>query len=329
MPIPHAHLIVSAALCALAIAAPLNASALTPEADPRQQREVPFYHNFSNAEVVGTALAGAGAMTMIIGGHDIFGAPQPSMGAPSSESVDWRFSHWANPNPDPDSKFLLGIPDYGAFAAPAMLLGFYATGWIGAEAKGGDFPIDNRKHEFMAYASALSWTLLVTNLLKFTVGRTRPFVVRPDLNRADYDYGEREWNLSFPSGHAAAAAVTSTFLALDVSDYLVRDVLADAGPGKRFMLGRVLPMLGATLITSTVMYSRVRDQKHWLSDTLTGALIGAGFATFFYTMHFDELGNPRVRQASRDGASALGISNAVMMPVGGPGQVGLSYGFAF
>ena len=56
-----------------------------------------------------------------------------------------------------------------------------------------------------------------------------------------------------------------------------------------------MPMVVASGLTWTVMYSRIKDQQHWLSDTLTGALIGSAFATLFYTLHFDELGQPRTQ----------------------------------
>ena len=43
-------------------------------------------------------------------------------------------------------------------------------------------------------------------------------------------------------------------------------------PYTRYIYGRFLPYATATALSSLVMYSRIKDQRHWLSDVLTGAL---------------------------------------------------------
>ena len=80
---------------------------------------------------------------------------------------------------------------------------------------------------------------------------------------------------SFPSGHAIAGAVTAVGLVL---------VLAPPGPARwRWEVWAV--------VFSTVMgLSRVYVRAHWLSDTVAGALLGAGLA----------LGWPAVVTAVRD-----------------------------
>jgi undecaprenyl-diphosphatase len=68
---------------------------------------------------------------------------------------------------------------------------------------------------------------------------------------------------AFPSGHAIATAVTAVGLVL---------VLARPGPQ------RWRWEVNAVLITSVMALSRVYLRAHWLSDTVAGALLGAGLA---------------------------------------------------
>ena len=68
---------------------------------------------------------------------------------------------------------------------------------------------------------------------------------------------------SFPSGHAIATAVTAVGLVL---------VLARPGPS------RWRWEVYAVVFTSIMALSRVYLRAHWLTDTVAGALLGAGLA---------------------------------------------------
>jgi membrane-associated phospholipid phosphatase len=68
---------------------------------------------------------------------------------------------------------------------------------------------------------------------------------------------------SFPSGHAIATAVTAVGLVL---------VLAPPGPSRWEW------ELRAVEFTAVMALSRVYLRAHWLSDTVAGALLGAGLA---------------------------------------------------
>jgi membrane-associated phospholipid phosphatase len=68
---------------------------------------------------------------------------------------------------------------------------------------------------------------------------------------------------AFPSGHAVATAVTAVGLVL---------VLARPGPT------RWRWEVNAVVFTSVMALSRVYLRAHWLSDTVAGALLGAGLA---------------------------------------------------
>ncbi|RZU33386.1 phosphatase PAP2 family protein [Blastococcus saxobsidens] len=68
---------------------------------------------------------------------------------------------------------------------------------------------------------------------------------------------------SFPSGHAIATAVTALGLVL---------VFAPPGPSRWWW------EVHAVQFTAVMALSRVYLRAHWLSDTLAGALLGAGLA---------------------------------------------------
>jgi membrane-associated phospholipid phosphatase len=68
---------------------------------------------------------------------------------------------------------------------------------------------------------------------------------------------------AFPSGHAIASAVTAVGL-----------VLVLAPPGRSRWRWEVY----AVLFTSVMALSRVYLRAHWFSDTVVGALLGAGLA---------------------------------------------------
>jgi undecaprenyl-diphosphatase len=68
---------------------------------------------------------------------------------------------------------------------------------------------------------------------------------------------------SFPSGHAIAGAVTAVALVL---------VLAPPGPARWRWEVR------AVIFAAVMALSRVYLRAHWLSDTVAGALVGAGLA---------------------------------------------------
>jgi undecaprenyl-diphosphatase len=87
--------------------------------------------------------------------------------------------------------------------------------------------------------------------------------------KAAYDRGRPPGSLietsaaAFPSGHAVAGAVTAVGLVL---------VLARPGPSRWRWEVRAVVFAGLMAL------SRVYLRAHWLSDTVTGALLGAGLA---------------------------------------------------
>jgi undecaprenyl-diphosphatase len=98
---------------------------------------------------------------------------------------------------------------------------------------------------YVAIASVTS-TVLV-EVLKHLLGRVRPS-----------DHLVAASGGAFPSGHSANAALISTVLAI--------------------LIARRWVVVAATAYTLAMMTSRTIVNVHWLTDTVGGALIGAGVA---------------------------------------------------
>jgi membrane-associated phospholipid phosphatase len=111
-----------------------------------------------------------------------------------------------------------------------------------------------RRHwlRLAAFGLAVLTSEVLIGTLKAAVNRPRP----PDSLIATSA-------AAFPSGHAIASAVTAVGL-----------VLVLAPPGR----GRLRWEVYAVVFTSVMALSRVYLRAHWLSDTVVGALLGAGLA---------------------------------------------------
>ena len=104
----------------------------------------------------------------------------------------------------------------------------------------------------LAFGLAVLSSELFIGPLKAAVDRPRPPGALIETSAA-----------SFPSGHAIATAVTAVGL-----------VLVLAPPGPRRWRWEVY----AVELTAVMALSRVYLRAHWFSDTVAGALIGAGLA---------------------------------------------------
>lgn len=240
--------------------------------------------------LTGGAILGLGLLSMW--GDKWIGPDAASMGRPLEGSTDLRFSRWANPEFDPQAQWLGGVPDLGSYLVPALGLGYYVGGSLigGQSGYYGAY-----RHEAMAFTEALSWSMLTTILLKRLVGRERPYITRGHWGEVDasaVQMNRSEQLLSFPSGHSTVIAATTFFMAADLSDALITGPLKESNPWNKALTGGVLPYVGAATLSWIVMYSRIKDQRHWLSDTLVGTSIGGIAALLSYHLHFDRRGQP-------------------------------------
>ena len=112
--------------------------------------------------------------------------------------------------------------------------------------------LTRRWQALLAFAATEALTPLASNLCKHLVGRPRP------PNAMLHASGS-----SFPSGHAAYAGATAVAL-----------VLLFTHRGKYRLLWWSL----AVLTIGGMVWSRTYLQVHWLSDAVSGALLGIGIA---------------------------------------------------
>ncbi len=89
----------------------------------------------------------------------------------------------------------------------------------------------------------------VTGVLKFAFGRARP-----NAGVGPGNFRPFSKNVSYPSGHTTLAMAVASSLAHSTKDHW-SDVV----------------FYGAALVTG---YARINDDKHWLSDVITGGAIG-------------------------------------------------------
>jgi membrane-associated phospholipid phosphatase len=93
---------------------------------------------------------------------------------------------------------------------------------------------------------------LAVSLLKYTVGRSRPYTDEGPVTMFTYSF--QEANVSFPSGHTATAFAISTVLANRINNPFA-----------------TVALYGLAGFTG---YQRIYDNKHWFSDVFVGAAIG-------------------------------------------------------
>jgi membrane-associated phospholipid phosphatase len=163
-----------------------------------------------------------------------------------SQSIDIRLLRSLNSgetlNSDKYFRFISNSDAYVVIGTPAIVAG---AGLI----KKDDKMVRNAC--VMAAASILNAGL--TNALKYTIGRDRPWITWPDIvNKSSSD------GPSFPSSHTSTAFANAASLSLAYPEwYIIVPSFAYAG---------------------TVAYSRIHLGAHYPTDVAAGALIGAGCA---------------------------------------------------
>jgi membrane-associated phospholipid phosphatase len=156
----------------------------------------------------------------------------------------------------------------------------------------------------LIYGETLAITLALNGVTKYLVGRPRPYVYNDDPRVQDYARREgKDSHLSFYSGHASF-----TFAASVAGAYLFAQNTTDKA-ARATVWGFELTLAAATANL------RTRAGKHFYSDVIVGALVGAAAGFAVPRLH----GGPTVDLSAAEWiaigcAPVVGVAVAQMLP---------------
>jgi membrane-associated phospholipid phosphatase len=175
----------------------------------------------------------------------------------NSQNIDIRMLRAINsPQTLPSDNFFRFVSNSDAFAVIGIPAGMAITGRLTKDKK------LFRNACVIAVASALNAG--ITNAMKYSINRDRPFVTYPDIMKKS-----KAGSPSFPSGHTSSAFATATSISLTYPKWYV-----------------IVP---SYLYAGTVAYSRMDLGVHYPSDVLAGALIGSACAYITWKVNQDLL----------------------------------------
>ena len=170
----------------------------------------------------------------------------------------------------PDTPRLFSASEGGATTfddtVPSYAVGLYAGAGAGLIAL---LPTSARLHHLKGYSEAVLTTMALTEIAKNFFGRHRPL-----FQEGDEDPDHRR---SFFSGHASITAASTVYFGLYLHQHIGPRL---RGPRAGLYKALAFTLLGGALVG--VPISRVRDNRHHLSDVLTGAFAGSAMAALFY-----------------------------------------------
>jgi len=156
----------------------------------------------------------------------------------------------------------------------AALFGMRLLVNIGADLTGGDVTAEDYRRTFWFYKSIV-YTYSITALAKDLVYRMRP------------DGSDSQ---SFFSGHSSTAFCAASYLSLELNDWFDHWEKTRTDDNLRLTLkvgSSVAFYAGAVYVA----YSRIHDEKHYVSDVAVGAVVGTAVGTLMY--HWYSLDNNR------------------------------------
>jgi hypothetical protein len=139
----------------------------------------------------------------------------------------------------------------------------------------------------LLYTEAIAINAFVNGIVKYTVGRPRPYVYNSDPRMKAYvERQGKDSHLSFFSGHAS-----TTFTAAVAGSYLYGQSSTDA-TSRAVVWGFELALAGATADL------RTRAGKHFYSDVIVGALVGTAVGFLVPRLHGGPHYNPSAASGS-------------------------------
>jgi membrane-associated phospholipid phosphatase len=173
----------------------------------------------------------------------------------------------------------------------AMVFAPVAGAGLLALAAGHDDHLSNFGIDLLLVTQATAVAGTLNQLIKFAVGRRRPFATA-GLPNPDTRQGPADSNLSFYSGH------TSLAFSLAASAGTVATL-------RRYRWSRVVWIAGG-IVGAATGYLRIAADQHFLTDVLTGALVGTAVG----------VGVPALFHRPRSGADAAGVVRLAPTPNG-------------
>lgn len=130
---------------------------------------------------------------------------------------------------------------------------------------------DSYKNIFL-FKKSLIYTYVITEYVKSVVKRTRP---------------DGEDNRSFFSGHTSTTFAAATYLWKELDDFYDNWDLTENDNSLKnvFEIGTFSVLYGWA---GFVGYSRIRDNKHYLSDVIIGAAVGTLISHFVYELYNED-----------------------------------------
>lgn len=157
---------------------------------------------------------------------------------------------------------------------------------------GADISKDSYRNIFV-FRKSLIYTYTLTEYVKSIVKRTRP---------------DGTDNRSFFSGHTATTFAAATYLWKELDDFYDDWNLTKHNSTLKsvFEIGTFSMLYGWA---GFVGYSRIRDNKHYLSDVIIGAAVGTLISHFVYEIYNkDDLGFLNNLNLAASGKNSVGLS---------------------
>ena len=166
-----------------------------------------------------------------------------------------------------------------------LAMAFPAATYV-AQGIGGDFSKEDIFEVAVMYAETLLFANAFKDWLKFSVKRNRPYMYFDQVDTAALDDGDFAY--SWPSGHTANAFAGATFVTYTYWNYF---------PDSAWKIPVTLTSYAFAAGTGAL---RMASGNHFLTDVLSGALLGTacGFFIPFAHKHFPKAGERKGMQVT-------------------------------